>query len=74
MRLKNIEFLIDGNGQITLGQIGPIHCAAVAHGEGRSLAMLVKRPRESLSQFLGRLDSAIEDAMDREIYADEING
>jgi len=30
MQLKNIEYLIDGNGEVTLGRCGPVSCAATA--------------------------------------------
>jgi hypothetical protein len=73
MKLKNIEFLVDGNGQITLGQIGPVRCAAIASDDGNCLASLVKDEKESLGEFLVRLDRAIEDALEREVYVDEIN-
>jgi len=43
VKLENIEFLINGNGEVTLGRCGPVQCAA------------------------------IEDAYERDIYADEIN-
>jgi len=72
--LKNIDALISGNGDITLGRVGPIRCAATAVDEDSCLAMLVRRPRESLEAFLERLDGAIEDALEREIFVDEING
>ena len=41
--LPNIEFLIDGNGDITIGTVGPIACAATAVDEAQNLAMLVRR-------------------------------
>ncbi len=74
MELPNIEFLIDGNGQIALGRIGPVDCAAVASQGRQSLAMLVRTPGESFDELLGRLDAAIEDALERDTFADEING
>ena len=74
MKLTNTEFLIDGNGQVTLGRIGPAHCAAVASDEDQCLAMLVKDADESLGELLMRLDGAIEDALERDIFVDEING
>jgi hypothetical protein len=46
MTLNNIEFLIDGNGDITIGSIGPIRCAATA-SDDQCLAMLVRREGES---------------------------
>lgn len=71
--LPNIEFLIDGNGDITIGAVGPIPCAATAADEASSLAMLVRRDGESLEQLLLRLDLAIEMATEEQIFIDEIN-
>ena len=72
--LKNIKLLIEGNGQITLGRIGPIRCAAVAADEDQQLAALVRRRGESLENLLVRLDAAIEAAWEKEMFLDEING
>jgi hypothetical protein len=66
MKLENIEFLMKGHGDISLGRIGPIRCAATAASDGNTLAMLVRRPRESFAQFLFRLDKAIGTAMEQE--------
>lgn len=74
MSLKNIEFLIDGHGDITIGSTGPVRCAAIATGDDQCLAMLVRREGESLMDLLSRLDAAIEDAHENDIFADEING
>lgn len=74
MALENIESLIDGNGEITIGSIGPIRCAATAADEDQCLAMLVKRRGESFMQLLSRLDAAIENAYENQIFEDEING
>jgi hypothetical protein len=74
MKLENIEFLMKGHGDITLGRIGPIRCAATAASDGNTLAMLVRRPREPFMTFLARLDTAIGDAMEQETMIDEING
>ena len=71
--LPNIEYLIEGNGEITIGRIGPIHCAATAADDDQSLAMLVRRDGETLEQLLIRLDLAIEKAVEDEIFIDEIN-
>lgn len=35
--LPNIEFLIDGNGDVTIGAVGPIACAATAVDEATNL-------------------------------------
>ncbi len=73
MELKNIEELIDNEGEITIGRIGPVRCGASASDEANCLAMLARRPGESFEAFLIRLDSAIEDAIEHDIFADEIN-
>ncbi|MCH8867668.1 MAG: hypothetical protein IID58_12535 [Proteobacteria bacterium] len=71
--LPNIEFLIDGNGDITIGTVGPIACAATAVDEAQNLAMLVRRDGETFEQLLLRLDRAIDMAIEEEIFIDEIN-
>ena len=71
--LPNIEFLIDSNGEITIGAIASIPCAATATDEDQCLAMLVRRDGETLGQLLIRLDRAIEIAAEDETFIDEIN-
>jgi hypothetical protein len=71
--LPNIEFLINGNGEITLGAIASIPCAATAVDEDQCLATLVRRDGETFGQLLARLDRAIEIAAEDEIFIDEIN-
>ncbi len=58
--LKNIELLIDGKGDISIGRVGPIRCAAFAADEDRQLAALVHRPGESLQDLLLHLDAALD--------------
>ena len=71
--LPNIEFLIDGNGEITIGTIASIPCAAVAVDDDINDAMLVRRDGETLEQLLIRLDRAIQMAEENEIFIDELN-
>ncbi len=71
--LPNIEFLIDGDGDITIGRVGPIRCAATACDEHQSLATLVRRDGETLGQLLIRLETAIDKAIEEDILIDEIN-
>jgi len=71
--LPNIEFLINVNGEITIGAIASIPCAATASDEDQCLAMLVRRDGETLRQLLIRLDRAIEISADNEAFNDEIN-
>jgi hypothetical protein len=71
--LPNIEYLIDGDGDITIGRVGPFSCAATACNEHQTLAMLVRRDDETLPQLLMRLETAINKAIEEEIFIDEIN-
>ena len=71
---KNIDTLVKSGGEITIGRIGPVRCGATAADEDQALAMLVRRPEESLEELLNRLDRAIVNAWDEGEYIDEING
>lgn len=71
--LPNIESLVDGEGQITIGAIYPIRCVAIANDAHNSLAMLVRREGETLAQLLIRLDAAIAKAYDEDKFTDEVN-
>ena len=70
--LPHIAQLIS-DGEITVGMLNPVGCVAVASDGHNSLAMLKRRPGETLAQLLTRLDQAIERAWTEEIYTDEIN-
>ena len=65
MGLPHIVELI-ADGEITVGVLHPVGCT-------NSLAMLKRRPGETLAQLLTRLDQAIERAWTKEIYTDQIN-
>jgi hypothetical protein len=71
--LQNIVELIDSGGQISLGAIRPIRCAAIASDDHQTLAMLQRRHGESLYELFVRLDSAIATAWNEERFIDEIN-
>jgi ribosome assembly protein YihI (activator of Der GTPase) len=71
---SQIEWLVDGEGEITIGRMGGIPCAAVAADGHNALAMLVRRRGESLDDLLTRLDDAIRLAVEEDTYTDEING
>ena len=73
-RWSQIEWLVDGEGEITIGRVGRIRCAAVAADGHNALAMLVRQPQESLEDLLARLDEAIRLAVEEDTYTDEING
>jgi hypothetical protein len=51
----------------------PVGCVATAADEDRCLAMLVRRRGETLAQLLTRLDRAIGNAINEDIFTDEIN-
>lgn len=65
--LPHIAALI-ADGEITVGMLHPVGCVAVATDGHNSLAMLKRRPGETLAQLLTRLDQAIERAWTEEIY------
>jgi hypothetical protein len=72
--MKNIEALIADDGDITIGAIYPIECAATAADSHNTVAMLVRRDGETLSALLKRLDKAIGRFYDNDEIVDEING
>jgi hypothetical protein len=70
---SNIQALIDNGGNITIGEVRPIRCVAVAADEDNMVAALRRRDGESFTQLLDRLDEAIDKAFEQDIYTDEIN-
>ncbi len=72
-QLKYVEFLLEGHGDITLGQIATINCVATAADEDQQLAMLIRRDGESLGELLVRLDKALYIAYEKQQYIDEVN-
>ena len=71
--LAYIAMLIDEGGQITLGALHPIPCVAIANDDHGSLAMLRRRPGESILQLLQRLNDSIALAVEADEMIDEIN-
>ena len=69
-----LQDFIEYDGQISIGLIGPVHCAAVASDEHNMYVALVRRDNESFTELLTRLDTALEDALENENFTDEING
>ena len=72
--MKNIEALIDDGGEITIGRIHGIDCAATAADGHNAVAMLVRRDGETLGALLKRLDRAIGTYYDDGEAVDEVNG
>lgn len=57
--LSHIEAVIAGGGQIMLGTLAPVKDVAVAHDGSKTLAVLRRRPLETVPALLARLDAAI---------------
>ena len=61
-------------GGISIGIVPPVaECVAVAHEGRQTLAMLVRRKGETLTQLLTRLDFAIARAQTDDFFTDEVN-
>jgi hypothetical protein len=60
-------------GQITIANVRPVGCVAVAHDGRQTVSMLLRREREVVSQLLTRLDQAIGKALNEGIRTDEVN-
>jgi len=73
LNLPHIEELLRDDGQITIGYLNPVGSVAVASDEHQALAMLRRRTGESLGELLRRLDAAVCDATENQVFADEIN-
>lgn len=71
--LPNVATLIETEGQITLGQLYPVGCVAIANDDHNCLAMLQRRDGETLYELLTRLDAAIARALRDGEFTDEIN-
>jgi hypothetical protein len=60
VRFDNIQAFVDGTkGQLTVGRIPPIPCAALAAVGKTVRVALVRRPKETVSELLQRLDAAL---------------
>lgn len=71
--LPNVATLIETEGQITLGQLYPVGCVAIANDDHNCLALLRRRDGETLYELLTRLDAAIARALRDGEFTDEIN-
>lgn len=69
----HIEELIESGGNINIGRIAPIACAAIAADDHKMLAALVRRNGETFSELMQRLDRAVDKAMNHDAFTDEIN-
>jgi signal transduction histidine kinase len=76
--LKNIDMVLESGGDITIGDICPVRYAATACDDAQCLqcwfvATVSHSVRCPLGALLWRLDYAIQDALENDIFADEIN-
>ena len=70
--LPNLARFLE-DGEVTVGIVDPVGCVATAADEHASIAMLVRRKNETLTQLLTRLDYAIGLALTEDIFTDEVN-
>jgi hypothetical protein len=70
----HLENLVTHGGQVTIGKIHPIECAAIAGNGKKMLAALLRRDGESLAEFLQRLEQAVEEAQTSARVTIEIKG
>lgn len=70
--LPNLAGFIE-DGEVTIGILYPVGCVATAADEHASIAMLVRRKNETLTELLTRLDYAIGLALTEDIFTDEVN-
>jgi hypothetical protein len=61
------------HGHITLGNVRPVGCVAVAHDGRQTVCMLLRREGETATQLLTRLDLAIAKAFTDGTRTDEVN-
>ena len=66
-------FIRDCGGEVSIGKLGPVECAAVASDEDTMYVALKGRRGETLMQLLARLDQALGPAIDDQLFVDEIN-
>lgn len=71
--LPNIDALLADDGDINIGYLHPVGQVAVASDPHNALAMLRRRPEETLADILLRLDAAVETALEHDEFTDEIN-
>jgi len=71
--MKNIEALIADGGNISMGAVFTVECAATAADNHNTVAMLVRRNGETLSALLKWLDKAIGKFYDGDEIVNEIN-
>jgi hypothetical protein len=69
LQLPHLADLIN-DGEITIGALNPVGCVATACDGDSTLAMLVRRRGETLTQLLSRLDRAVRKAYYEGLFTD----
>jgi hypothetical protein len=72
--MKNIHALVSDGGDITIGGIYPIKCAATAADSHNTVAAIVRRDGETLNALLKRLDKAVGRFYEHDEIIDDVNG
>ena len=73
LQLEHLEALLDGEGEVHLGQTGPVEEGASASESRHDLALLARRRGESWADLLRRLDAAVGQVRDEGERIDEVN-
>jgi hypothetical protein len=71
--MRNIAALIDDGGNISIGAVDPIDCAATAADHHNTLVMLARRDGETLAALLKRLDKSLGRYYETGETIDEVN-
>lgn len=72
--LYNLEAFIDsGRGQVTIGPIKPVRCAALASQGRTALVTLVRRDGETIGDLLARLDASLGRVAEERVRIDEVS-
>ena len=66
-------FVLGEDGNISIGRVGAIACAAIASDEHCMYVALQRRRGETMMQLLARLEMALGPALEDHQYVDEIN-
>ena len=69
----HLDVLMEAGGQITLGRMAPLDGVAVAADDHNLYAVLRRKPEETFTEFLQRLDEAVGIAQNGGPRANEID-
>jgi predicted homoserine dehydrogenase-like protein len=71
--MRHIEALIADGGNISIGAVEPIDCAATAADHHNTLVMLTRRDGETVGALLKRLDKSLGRYYETGETVDEVN-